>query len=713
MAPGASAVILVLSAGEEVAKRIESHLRNAGHPVRAAWVTDLEDMEDAIRRGTPDLVLVQQDMPQASVKETLKLCQKFSPDLPVLVLATKAFTMVDTVAALRTGVRGLVIAGDALQLQHLETICLRELGTHQTLRDLRSTRARLADYETRHEKLMAGTGDAVLHVQEGIVTHANSAFARLIGQKSAAAIQGNPLMDLLAAEGQAKVKDFLKAFARGTVKSDSVLELQLAGADGNTVKVVARATVGGQAQGERLLELLIRAPAPAAPAAAPPAPAPAPAPTPAAAPALAPAPPPAAPAAANGTPGRVELLQMLNTAITANIGMHRALMLVMVDAFAAVEERLGYNESESALAQVTDLVKQRAGPREPVYRLSTALVAIVISRPSTADFEPLAETVRRDIAAQVFKTEKFEAHLAATVLCYPLSATDKAADAVDAAVKDVRKLSRDGGNRVAVMGPAAQAAQALADEARKLDQIKKALAENRLKLAYQSIASLEGGDHGHFDVLARMLDEAGQEVPARDFIPTAEKFGLIVAIDRWVIARALTVLAKRSGAGDKSSLFVRLSEHSVREGDQLYKWLAEQLKARPLKKDELVVAIQESTIEAHVGKVKALRQALKTLGADVALDKFGSGDHSVKMCDHLAPQYVRFDYKFTKDFNDPKMQARMAELMASAKAASIKTIVGQVEDANAMARLWQLGVNYIQGFHIQQPEAVLLATDVR
>src|SRR5580765_7594363 len=136
--------LLVLSAGEEVAKRIENHLRNAGHPVRAAWVTDLEDLEEAIRRSAPDLVLVQEGMPNASAKDVLRLCTKYNPDLPVLRLASKPFTMVDTVAALRTGVRGLVIAGDALQLQHLETICLRELGTHQQLRDLRNTRAQLA-----------------------------------------------------------------------------------------------------------------------------------------------------------------------------------------------------------------------------------------------------------------------------------------------------------------------------------------------------------------------------------------------------------------------------------------------------------------------------------------------------------------------------------------------------------------------------------------
>jgi len=701
---GASATILVLSIGEEVAKRVESHLRNAGHPVRAAWVTDLEDMEDAIRRGAPDLVLCQEGMPQATVKDVLKLCSRFGPDLPVLRLATKPFTMADTVAALRTGVRGLVIAGDALQLQHLETICLRELGTHQTLRDLRKTRARLADYEARHEKLMEGTADAVLHVQEGIVTHANAAFAKLLGQASPEALQGNPLMDLIAPAGQASVKGFLKLFARDKVKSDQTIDLLLANPAGEPLKVTARATVG-QAEGDRLMELLIRAQAPPAAAAAAPAPAQAPA----------AAPPPAqlmAPPVVL-VPGRIELLQTLNTAIKANVQMHRGLVLVMVDAFGAIEERLGYNEAEIALGQLTELVRQRASPREAVYRLSTALVAMVISRASTTEFETLAEGVRSDVAAHVFKTDQFEAHLAVTVLCYPLSPADKATEAVDAAVSDVRKLSRAGGNRVAVMGPAAQAAKIAADDQRRLDQIKRALAENRFKLSYQSIASLEGGDHHHYDVLARMLDEAGREMPASEFIPIAEKFGMIVAIDRWVITRALTVLAKRTGASHTSSLFVRLSEQSIREGDSLFRWLSEQLKQRPLKKDELVISIQETIVETHIAKAKALGQAMRSLGAEVAMDYYGEGGNSVRMLEHISPGFVRFHYSFTKDFNDAKLQQKFAQLMEVAKQRHIKTIVGQVEDANAMARLWQLGVNYIQGFHVQQPEAVLLASDVR
>jgi EAL domain-containing protein (putative c-di-GMP-specific phosphodiesterase class I) len=528
-------------------------------------------------------------------------------------------------------------------------------------------------------------------VQEGIVTHANPAFATMIGQKSATPLTGNPLLDLIAPENQAQIRQFLKLFTQGKAKPEQKLPLVLARDKGGPLKVTATVTIG-EAEGDRVLELLIVPPKPAAPA---------------------PAPAKAAPAAPVPGSERLELFQVLDQAIKANVEMHRALMLVMVDNFGAIEERLGYQESELALTQLGDVLKRRLGPKEPLYRFSTALEAMVLSRPNTGEFERLAETLRADVAAHLFKTANYEAHLTVTVVAYPLSKADNAQEVVDNAVRQTRQLSRDGGNRVATLGAAAQAAQAAAVDQRKAEQIRKALADNRLKLAYQSIASLEGGDANHFDVLARMLDEAGQEVPAKEFIPAAEKFGLIVAIDRWVISKALAVLAKRAGAADTSMLFVRLSEQSIREGDALFKWLGDLLRQRPLKKGELVFTMQEGVIENHVGKANAMAQALRSLGAEVAVDRFGSTANSEKLLDGLNAAYVRFDYTFTKDFADEKLQKRFADLMAVAKKRSAATIVGQVEDANAMARLWQLGVTYIQGFHVQAPEAVLLATDVR
>src|SRR5258706_284324 len=102
---------------------------------------------------------------------------------------------------------------------------------------------------------------------------------------------------------------------------------------------------------------------------------------------------------------------------------------------------------------------------------------------------------------------------------------------------------------------------------------------------------------------------------------------------RWSTARCAKCASCRAMAATASPC-VRLSEQSVREGDALYKWLAEMLKQRPLRKEELVFSIQEPIVETHIGKAKALAQALRGLGAQVALDYFGVGKNSEKMLEH-------------------------------------------------------------------------------
>ncbi|MBI2382970.1 MAG: EAL domain-containing protein [Gammaproteobacteria bacterium] len=686
-----SAVLLVVCESEEIAKRIESHLRNAGHPVRAAWVTDLEDVEDVLRRSPPDLVLCAEGVPEASPQDVIALCNRIAPDLPIVLMGLRLSPQ-ETIGAIAAGAKDLVSHADLKHLHHLELVCIRELLHHQHLRELRNTRVRLADFEARHRNLMAESTDAVVHIQEGILTHVNAAFATLLGHESSEALEGSPMMDLVRPEAQTQAKQTLKLFLQGKLKPDTPIELGLQTKDGRALNAKARMTLG-TLNDERFIELLIRAEA------APPAPV--------AVPAAAP-PPPAAPA----PPDRIALFDALAGWDSARTPGVLGLLAVAVDGYDTIEDRLGYRDAEQLMTQLLLLLKQRLTPREQALRFSTSELALVANRPRVADIEALSETLRKDVAAQIFSTAGHEAHVSVSIAAYPLSGKEAPKTMVADAVREARKLSGQGGNKVVVVGPAAQVTVAEREELMWIQRIQKAIQDNRLKLAYQSIASLEGDTRQHFDVLVRMLDETGKEIHAKEFIQVAEKHGLIKTIDRWVVARALKVLAKREGAREVSSLFVRVSEETLKDADNFVAWLRELFKQRPLKKDEMVFQIQEIVLQNHIAKARALTQALRQLGGEIALDHFGIGNNSAQILEHIPAGFLRFHFSFTKSFNDAKLQKKMSELMEIAKQKGIRTIVSHVEDANVMARLWQMGVNYIQGHHIQEPEVVLLSTDL-
>lgn len=686
-------LLLLVGPAEETAKRIESFLRNAGHPLRCGWVDDLGEVEDILKRSPPDLVLCDESVESSASDTVLKLASELRPDLPVLIVG-RSLMPEDVVSTLERGAKDLVSVSDPQHLRHLELVVIREFINHHHLRSLRITRERLADFEQRHSQLLESTADAVARVQEGILSHVNPAFARLLGREDTSELTGEPLIDFVTADQRTRVKERLRLVLKGKHNGEA-LDFSFEGKD-QPVPVSANLVLGVE-NGERLIQMIIRAEAgrPIDPEmtlvemVAPPAPA---------------KPPPLT------SGSRVAFLNAITDACRRK--QPGGALLLAINGFAALEDRIGLTACEEVTEQVAEAMKARLGPSDRIFHFSAGELAAVVSRARLADVQALGELLQKELSAQIYATANNESQLTLSVVIYPLGGDEKPDSVVQEVVREARKLSTKGGNQLSVLGAAAEASQTEREDARKAGMVKRAIEENRLKLAYQSIASLEGDSRQHFDVLVRLIDDTGKELHAGEFLPAAAKFNLMRSVDRWVVARSLSIIAKRAGAKDPPSLFVRLSEDTLKESEEFLKWLNELLKAHPLKDEELVFEIQEVILQNHIRKAKALTESLSRMGAGLAVDHYGTSATSSQLLEHLPKvNYLKFHSSYTQKFNEKEINRRMAQLMEVAKQKKIKTIVSHVEDANVMARLWQMGVNYIQGYHVQEPEVVLLASE--
>lgn len=672
-------MLLVVTAAEEVAKRIESHLRNAGHPLRVAWITDLEDLQDVLQRNPPDLVLSDENARQAPPAKVIDLINQLRPDLPVVVISNN-HSVEDAVAALAAGAQDFVSYDDLRHLRHLELVVVREFVKHHHLLNLRLTQQRLADFESRHQQLTEGTADAVAHVQEGILANANLAFTHLLGYDDPAELAGQPLIDLVAPDQQSKIKERLRAVQKGKHNGEP-LELVLVGRKGQ-VHVKAQLILGTQ-DGESVIELLIRAEGGKG-----------------------------RPASAHGAfHGRSVLSRALAEAPADN-KVVRTVMLLRIDAFDTLEQRIGHADAQEVTALLVEMVHNRLGPQDQSFVFSTDELALLVQRPNYNEAEQFAEFLRKEVSGHIFAAQHHEAHISLTITVFPLGGQEAPEQVMRQIADEARKISARGGNQIVALGATAKANQVEREEARRAAQVKKAIEDNRLKLAYQSIASLEGESRSHFDVLVRMLDESGKELHAAEFLPAAQKFNLMRTIDRWVVTRALGVIAKRAASKEASVLFVKLSEDTLKDNEGFISWLKNQVQEQPLRSDEIVFEIQEVVIQNHVRKAKSLTQALREMGAGLAVEHFGIGANSAQLMDHIPANFIKFHPSFTQKFTEKDTQKRLADLVEAAKQHNLKTIVSHVEDAHVMARLWQMGVNFIQGYHVQEPEVVLLASDI-
>jgi EAL domain-containing protein (putative c-di-GMP-specific phosphodiesterase class I) len=138
-------------------------------------------------------------------------------------------------------------------------------------------------------------------------------------------------------------------------------------------------------------------------------------------------------------------------------------------------------------------------------------------------------------------------------------------------------------------------------------------------------------------------------------------------------------------------------------------WLQQQLKASRIEPNHVVIQVSEELATQHLKEAKALQQLLTRLGFEFAVENYGSGRDPGQLLSHVPVNYVKIDGSLMQGLaNDRPLQERVKALVEQARERSITTIAERVEDANTMAVLWQLGIEFIQGYFVNSPEEVVL-----
>jgi PAS domain S-box-containing protein len=230
------------------------------------------------------------------------------------------------------------------------------------------------------------------------------------------------------------------------------------------------------------------------------------------------------------------------------------------------------------------------------------------------------------------------------------------------------------------------------------DRLRRALSEDRLVAYAQPIAE-PGGRIAQEELLVRLLaDGDGRTVlnPV-DFLPAAERSGMIVAIDRWMAGRAIELA--QSGRPAE----VNLSAVSITDED-LPNDLAEALEAAGAGAADVVFEITETAAVEHVDAARDFVERLSKYGCRFALDDFGTGFGSLTYLRHLPVQYLKIDSGFVCDMlTSPEDQRLVKSIVAMAGSFGLKTVAEGVENLNTLRMVRDLGVDLAQGFGIGRP----------
>ena len=674
--------MIVMTRHQDHVEAINKTLRNAGHPVHLSWLPDASDLGDALTQIVPEMLVLFGDEGIVDLSVAMDFRGRFAPDVPVIIVR-EAIDEAAIRSALALGAQDAVSLGD---LERLALVITRELKAHRLERALSQTVSNAREFQRQLHDFMQGSTDAIAQVQEGIVVDANPAWFELFGHESADTLVGTPLMDSFESEAHAALKGAIVACQQGKW-ANHALRLSASLPDGTALPLDLQLS-GGDFEGEPCIRVSVT----------------------------------------SGSRDRREMEKKLTDAVRRDPStgfLHRRFFLeelkktlarppkggvrylayVEPDKYDSILAELGVLAGEDFLVEFAQRLRDNLQPNDLAGRFAGNGFMVLAHRGNDRDVVAWGEHIVHKVAAHVFQSGDKSLSTTCTVGLgqVPPSLTDPDGPAADAfnANRRGREL---GGNRVHTLEHTDTMLKLQDRDQLWVKRIKAALMENRFRLVQQPIASLLGDDRVMFDVLVRMLDEQGDEVLPSEFMPVAERNDLMKNIDRWVIGASMSFCASRR----PGALFVRLSQATLSDAS-LAIWLTNQLRAVKIDPQFIVFQVREDAAGQRVKDASALHAKLKEVGFRFAIEGFGSGRDTEALLNHLKPDFVKIHGSLIQGLaTDLEKQQRVKALTVLARASGATTIAERVEDANTMAVLWQLGVEFIQGYFVNAPEDVVL-----
>lgn len=675
--------VLVLAQAQNHAEKLNSLLRAAGHPVRSTWVGNLDEAEIALTDQRFDFILCFTGLADAPLDMVASLRDELAPGTPLLAVAKSA----DEPAILEVlgkGARDLVSLDNP---QRLEAVVVRELEVLKQARALARAEDTIRGFQSRFESLLTESNDAIAYFQDGIHVSANPAWLERFGYASMEDLEGIPVMDLFATESQKPLKDALRDCAKGKPVPKLKLQGMHTGGEAFEAELEIRQV---EMDGEPALEIAIRQEADTSELEAQMA------------------------EVARRDPltslyHRHHFVEVLGEEVQRNRkGATRALLFIKPDKFTVVEEKVGPLASDHVLKLLGGLIAQRLAPHDSGARFGGNIFAALVMRHTFKEIEQFAQELTTVVGKTVFEAGGQSTSMTISVGIAVFSAeAANAATLIAHAQQACRQARVAGGNRLKLYEPPVTDKDGNLSDAGWAKTLTSALRTNRFQLVYQPIASLQGDESQMYDVLVRMLGEDGREIMPGEFIPPAIRLGIMVGIDRWILDQAFRIVAQRNQDEQHARFFLRLSDQSLTDAT-LLPWVHKALQLHNVPAGAVVFQIAEQSAAKHLKEARMLADASRQFDCGIAIEHFGVGHDPLRLFEHIKPNFVKIDGSFMARLgSDPPKDALVQSIIERSSELGIETVAERVENANTMAVLFGLGVNYIQGNYVQEPEVVM------
>lgn len=674
--------LLILNSSRNEAEELVNVLRNAGLATQAQIIESSEHVTELIHSKSWDICFAAMNVETLSPFELLNQLHKLEQDIPV-ILITNEYDPNMLLKALKVGIRDAVPVNQPEQLQ---LVAVRELNNLFDRRSKRKAEIFLKDTEKRCMLLLDNSQDAIAYLHEGMHIYTNKVYIELFGYKNFDDLECLPVMDLVASGDQAKFKKFLKEFKSKAINSHQLSYLAKRNDDFEFDVEISLSAA--KYDGETCVQVVIR-----------------------------PAPIPLAEIqeqeqvglqnhdAATGLRNIVLFNEQIEFAIkkAAKTKIKYSVISIQLDKNIDLKIKADDTSSKILLGNITQVLQGVFKPPHLLARIDAHEFAVLVVNCDVEVAVILAKAAYEALATLEFTHEDEKLNIIANLGISILNENTANSEEIIAKAREAVEFCIKNEHSQHVHLHSADEQYEV--NTKKITQLlKQTLNDEQFKLVYQPVISLRGDSGEHYEVLLRMPDDKNNhEISPSQFMQEASDSGLIIEIERWVITTAIQMLTDHLSTGRKTHLFINLNIASILD-DTFLAWVTEQFKKFNLPSDSIIFQISEIDAVSQHDQVYKFIKAVAALKCKISLTNFGRAINPFQSIKTLPISYVRLDQSYISELSsDNESKEELKILISTLHSYGKLAIAPMVDTASLLPVLWQSGINYIQGYYIQQP----------
>ncbi len=385
-----------------------------------------------------------------------------------------------------------------------------------------------------------------------------------------------------------------------------------------------------------------------------------------------------------------------------------ALIYLDLDNFKYVNDTMGHLAGDQLIKEVSSLLQARIRKTDTLGRIGGDEFSILLYHENDVQLELVANSYCHVIGSYIFKYEGHVVDITCSIGAAYLDKSIKTKEHLlaraDFSCHEAKRLGR---NQVYIYSEKDE--EFLSDMSKDIGwtrRIKEALKNNNFLLACQPIYNTEKNNISYYEVLLRMTDEDGKVIMPFGFIPAAERFGLMLDIDTWVLRNSLKLISEQHKFNPDLKLSINLSAHSI-DNSFTFNLIKSEIKKHNINPHKLLFEVTETIAIANMNTASDLLKNIQSLGCKTALDDFGVGYSSFAYLADLPVDIVKIDGFFVKDMATKSLNKTMVHAINDIAHELGKTTVAEfVENAEIYTLLKEMKVDYSQGYHLGKPKII-------